>query len=298
MIPLFDLHCDTLLKIYNNNKNINKNDFHISLDKVSKFSPYIQVCAVWSDAALSNEEAYQNYKNTIEYSKKQMRFSTNCSLNKMCFILSVEDARILNGDLSRVNTLYNDGVRILTLNWRGKSIIGGGWDTNLHLTGLGKETIKQCFEYGIIPDISHSSVNTVDDAFALAEDYKKPIIASHSNAFSVCNHKRNITNEHFKWLVENKSILGISLATEHLCNRDKAEVDDIIRHIDYFLNLGGENTVCLGCDFDGVSSLPSKINSISDLTLLYEEIIKSFDESIAKKVFFKNAYSFMTKNLK
>ncbi len=299
LIPLFDLHCDTLLELYNHSASIKSNNLHISQEKASVFSPYIQVCAIWSDSSLSNEEAFRIYNETVKYSKKQLTFVTRKKdFSSKSFILAVEDARILNGNISRLNTLYNDGVRILTLNWRGNSVIGGGWDTSSHLTEFGKEVIKECFKYGIIPDISHSSLNTIDDAFILAEQCKKPIIASHSNAFNICNHKRNISKEHFEWLVKNGSILGISLASEHLSSNGRANIVDILRHIDYFLNLGGENTVCLGCDFDGVTTLPSKINSISDLTLLYKEFKKSFNDKIAKKIFFENAYSFMKKNLK
>lgn len=299
MIPLFDLHCDTLLELYKQNKNIKNNDLHISLEKTSSFSPYVQICAIWSDASLSNDEAFEVYKNVVNYSKNQLQFSINLkNTTDKCFILAVEDARILNGNLERLDSLFNDNVRILTLNWKENTVIGGGWDTDSHLTDFGKKTVKKCFEIGIIPDISHSSINTANDVFYLAEQFKKPVIASHSNSYSVCDHKRNINDEQFNWLVKNNSILGISLASEHLSKNNQATIKNILDHIEHFLNLDGENTICLGCDFDGVSSLPQKICSINDLTLLYGEIIKRFGKIIAQKIFFKNAYNFMSKNLK
>ena len=57
MIPLFDLHCDTFLELYKKGQKIEKNNLHISLDKVVSFAPYIQICAIWSDYRLSNDEA-------------------------------------------------------------------------------------------------------------------------------------------------------------------------------------------------------------------------------------------------
>ncbi len=292
------MHCDTLLKLYSQSESIKENNLHISLKKANSFSPYVQVSAIWSDDSLSNDEAYTSYNKVLKYAKKQIKFSTNLkTIENYNFILAVEDARILNGDLFRLDKLFNDGVRILTLNWKGQSVIGGGWDTTAGLTDFGKKVVESCFNYGIIPDISHSSIYTVDDVLFLADSYKKPVIASHSNAYSICNHKRNISTEHFKWLIKNDSILGISLASEHLTNSYQANIDDIIRHIDYFLTLGGENTICLGCDFDGVTTLPKKINSITDLTLLHNEASKAFGEAITKKIFFTNAYNFMSKNL-
>ena len=299
MIPLFDLHCDTLFEIYRRNENIKSNDLHISFEKACTFSPYSQVFAIWSDASLSNDEAYERYNKILEYSKKQINFTTQIDIEKeRNFILSVEDARLLNNDLSRLYKLFSDGVRILTLNWKGISIIGGGWDTNEGLTKFGKDLVKECFEYGIIPDVSHSSTKTINDVLTLASQYNKPIIASHSNSYSVCNHKRNISDEHFKYLIESNSIVGISLVPEHLSNSEYATLNDILRHIDYFLNLGGENAISLGCDFDGVSSLPQNISTISDLPLVYQQIEKSFGNILVKKIFFENAFNFMKKNLK
>lgn len=299
MIPLFDLHCDTLFEIYRRNENIKSNDLHISFEKACTFSPYSQVFAIWSDASLSNDDAYERYNKILEYSKKQINFTTQIDIEKeRNFILAVEDARLLNNDLSRLYKLFFDGVRILTLNWKGISIIGGGWDTNEGLTKFGKYLVKECFEYGIIPDVSHSSTKTINDVLTLASQYNKPIIASHSNSYSVCNHKRNISDEHFKYLIESNSIVGISLVPEHLSNSEYATLNDILRHIDYFLNLGGENAICLGCDFDGVSSLPQNISTISDLPLVYQQIEKSFGNILVKKIFFENAFNFMKKNLK
>lgn len=299
LIPLFDLHCDTLLELYKSKTNIRNNNLHISFEKASAFSPYIQICAIWSDSSLSNDEAYKNYCHAVRYAKSQINFSTSLKkLNSRNFILAVEDARILNNDLDRLTNLFNDGVRVLTLTWHGQSVIGGGWDTTFGLTDFGKETVKKCFKYGIIPDISHSSTNTIDEVIILAENYKLPVIASHSNAYDICQHKRNISCEHFKWLVKNHSILGVSLASEHLSSNSQAKIRDILNHINYFLDLDGENNISLGCDFDGITSLPVGVKSIYDLTFLYTEIEKVFGSNVAKKIFYENAYNFMSKNLK
>ncbi len=299
MIPLFDLHCDTLSEMCKHNESFFDNNLHISINNAKQFSPYFQVCAIWSDSSLSDEDAYLNYIETVSFAKKQISFITNCNeIKEKSFILAVEDARILNDNLSRLEKLYQDGVRILTLNWKGKSIIGGGWDTNFALTDFGKNVLIKCFELGIIPDISHSSVECCEEIFNLSKLYNKPVIASHSNSFSICNHKRNLCNEHFNILVQSNSILGISLASEHITNKKFAQIKDLMNHIYHFLSLGGENTICLGCDFDGVTSLPHEINSIKDLSKLYKEIDLSFGQRIANKIFFYNAFEFMSKNLK
>lgn len=299
MIPLFDLHCDTLLELYKNNEDIRENNLHISLNKAKKFSPYIQVCAIWSDASLSNDEAFKNYINVRSYALNTgISFTTGASkLKQNAFILSVEDARLLNGDISRVSSLYNDGVRLLTLNWQGTSIIGGAWDTSEGLTAFGKDVVKSCLELGIITDISHSSIKSSEEIYEICFSYNKPLIASHSNSFSICNHKRNLSDELFKKILLSKGLVGFSLAKEHISYKNIVSSDDILEHIYHYLSLGGENVIALGCDFDGVSSLPCDINSINELDALYSKIVNAFGENIAKKIFFYNSYSFMLKNL-
>ena len=61
MIPLFDLHADTLGEMYKKKELLTKNNLHISLEKAKIFKPYIQVMAIWSDKRLSNNEAYNNF---------------------------------------------------------------------------------------------------------------------------------------------------------------------------------------------------------------------------------------------
>ena len=269
MIPLFDLHCDTLLCAYDSKKNIYNCNLHISLDKVNIFSPYVQVAAIWSDYRLSDDEAFVKAVNVIKfYSELGLNFiakPTNKTING--FILGIEDAKLLNNDISRLDTLFSLGLRVLTLNWRDVSCIGGGYNTSFGLTEFGKLVVKRCAQLNIIIDLSHSSPEVFYDVLSLKNKYNFTPIASHSNSFSVCSHKRNLTDEQFQALINAKSIVGLSLVNEFLGS--DSNLKNIIKHTEHFLSLGGENTLALGCDFDGTTNLPSGITSISDLSKLY-----------------------------
>ncbi len=297
MIPLFDLHCDTLSQLYKTKQDVKDARLNISLDKVANFSPYIQIMAIWSDSSLSDENAYLEYLEVLRYARKQnIFFAKNASLlRQRSFFLAVEDARILSGDISRLDKLYSDGVRVLTLNWKGESIIGGGWDTDLPLTPFGKLVVSKASSLGIITDISHSCERSSYEAIDICLNHNKIPIASHSNSYSICSHKRNLSDELFSVLCKNGSIVGISLAPEHLEIEKKATIHSILNHIYHYLSLGGENTICLGCDLDGVSSLPLGIKSVSDLKLLYNEIYDNFGRDISMKIFFQNAFNFVCK---
>lgn len=296
MIPLFDLHADTLGEMYKKKEALSKNTLHISYESAKKFMPYVQVMAIWSDFRLNNDEAFESFFGVLNYARLQgLSFATKKSeIKDRALILAVEDARLLNGDIARLDTLYQSDVRILTLNWRGESVIGGGWDTENGLTTFGKKAISRALSLGIIPDVSHSSLKTAHEAVELASEQNKPIIASHSNAYGVFNHKRNLTDELFLEIKRLGGVVGVSLVPEHL-GKD-AYVLSVLDHIYHFLSLGGENTVSLGCDFDGVSSLPRGIKGICDLDVLYFELEKAFGREIARKIFYQNAYNFFQKS--
>ncbi|MBO5375033.1 MAG: membrane dipeptidase [Clostridia bacterium] len=298
MISLFDLHCDTLLKAYLGSYSLWSSPLHISLDKAADFSTYNQVMAIWTDDRLNDHDGYLQYLNIVEYAKNQkVLFANNFSnLSNSTFILAIEDARIIEDDLSRVDQFFSDGVRIITPVWKGINSIGGAWDTSVGLTEFGKNAICRMLELGILVDISHASVESAYDIMNICALFGAPPIASHSNCLSVCNHKRNLSSKQFYELASLGGIVGICLCPEHLSSSGYATIDDILNHIDAFLCLGWENKICLGCDFDGVSSLPLKISGISDLKKLYFRIESTYDEKIANKIFFDNAFSFF-KNL-
>lgn len=296
MIPLFDLHADTLGKMYKNKELLKENNLHISLKKAKSFAPYIQVMAIWSDFRLNDEEAYNNFYKILDYAHSQnVNFATSKNeLNHGAFVLGVEDARLLGGKIERLDSLFNCGVRVLTLNWQGNSLIGGAWDTKNGLTEFGKNVLLRSLELGIIPDISHSSDKSAYEAIEIARSKSKPIIASHSNSYSVFNHKRNLTDTLFCEISSLGGLVGISLVPEHL-SKD-ASIHSILKHAYHFLSLSGENTVCLGCDLDGVDALPEGISGICDLNLLFSLFLCEFGEKITNKIFFQNAYNFFAKS--
>lgn len=300
MIPLLDLHSDTLLELYKNKFSIETSSLHISYENARPFSPYIQIGAVWSESSLSNNDSFLQYKSVVSYAKNQgIYFARSVSdIRDRCFILAIEDARLLDLDASRLDILYSDGVRILGLNWSGETVIGGAWDTNSSLSPFGKEAVAYATSMGMICDISHSNERASYEAIAIASKNGGTVIATHSNSYSICPHKRNISDKLFSELKGLGSLVGISLACEHLTNTKTAEIDDIIRHVDHFLCLGGEKTVALGCDFDGVSSLPRQISTIKNLDLLYCKLAEKYGEGTAKNIFFYNAYNFLSRSLK
>ena len=308
---LFDLHCDTATRLLAENQGIYNNDFHVSLKKAKRFDSYAQVMAVWTHHKLSDAQGYTRFFEVVKNLEKEIKINCDTvglardsamlnsllSQNKCAFILSIEDARILENDLSRLDTLYSHGVRMMTLNWYGETCIGGAHDTHVGLTDFGVEAVKKCFDLGIIPDISHSSFEGAEMVLELAQSCSTPIVASHSDSYSVNPHTRNLRDKDFTTIKNLGGLVGINLCPEHLSLNHEASSCDVIKHIEHYLSLGGENTLAFGCDLDG-TNLPNGFSSISDLEMIAEELQKlNYSNELIEKITFKNALEFFNKNL-
>ena len=306
---LFDLHCDTALELYRKGQPLASNTLHISLERAKAFQPYIQTAAVWSERALGNEAAWERFFAVSDYLDAQiarsgaLRAESGCALReavrtgKPTFLLAVEDARLLNGYLSRVALLHRRGVRILTLTWSGTSCIGGAFDTDAPLTPFGEAVVRRCFDTGIVPDVSHASRSVTARTLALAREHRRPVIASHSNSYAVYAHPRNLTDGEFREIAALGGIVGISLAPQHLTD-GVCTAENVTDHILHYLSLGGETAVCLGCDFDGISAAPADLPDLSALVRLAERLARrGVSDAQIDRIFFQNAYGFALRNI-
>ena len=304
ILSLADMHCDTPFELFYRKASFLKNDLAVSAKKAERYDHFLQVAAVWSDKALDNDSAYHRTLEIIEYFKCDVEKIKDCSFyindqnTKIQFILSIEDARILGDDINRLYHLHGCGVRILTPLWCGKSCIGGAYDTVLGLTDFGKQTVKTCTELGIIPDISHASEQSAYDIFEICNGFV-PVIASHSDSYKVFPHKRNLTDEQFVAIRNLGGVVGINLCAEHLgYDCELSAINTVIDHIEHYLSLDGENTVCFGCDFDGAET-PFELSDITSLFTIAERMsARGYSDSLIEKIFYLNAENFIKKNIK
>ena len=85
------------------------------------------------------------------------------------------------------------------------------------------------------------------------------------------------------------------MAALHLKEDGDADIADVLRHIEHYFSLGGEDTVALGCDFDGISASPRQIRSMYDLPILAEHLARlGYSDCQIEKIFYRNADRFLT----
>ena len=294
-MKLADLHCDTPYELYHKKQSLLKNDLHISLEKAGFLQKYIQICAVWSDSRLTSQQAWDDFlKISANFKAEAKNLLCTSKLNKsISLILSVEDLKLIENDIAKIDALHNAGVRFATLTWKGISVIGGAWDTDLGLTNFGHEVIEKLCECRITPDVSHGSVKLIDDVLKYAH---KPVCATHSNAYAVYPHKRNIADHHAKMIAQKGGLIGASLCPMHI-NGDAPDIYRYIDHIEHLISVAGTDSIVLGCDFDGVSSLPEGVRDITSTEYIFEALVRRIGNTNAEKVFFDNIYNFIQSNV-
>ena len=311
---LIDTHCDTAYEIFKRNESINRNTCHISIDKAKVFKNYAQFFAIWSDKNKSDEQAFEDFlkirdyfKSDIEKNSEYISLVTNydemntaLSQNKIAAFMAVEDARILSGNIERLDILHKSGVKYLTLMWGGNTCIGASHNAEGGLTEFGRAVVEKCFDIGIVPDVSHSNEQTTSEIIEIAYKHNKPVIASHSNSYSLYPHSRNLRDEHVRAIIELGGIIGISLCPSHLTNTKKnaCNVSDVADHILKYVSLGAENNIGLGCDLDG-TDLPYGFYGVNDLTSISDELqSRGISDSVIQKILYENYYNFIKNNFK
>ena len=88
----------------------------------------------------------------------------------------------------------------------------------------------------------------------------------------MCSHPRNLSDSQIKALIEKRGVIGINLYPLFLTGTDKADISDVIRHIEHILTLGGEDSLGIGTDFDGIASTPCGLENASELYRIFYEM--------------------------
>ena len=279
----FDLHCDTACRLYKENLTLDNDLLAVTPEKASAFEKWYQCFAIFVKDGTQNP--FEFYKAVLSRFKEQ----SVCNAQNLEPIITVEGGLLVEKDLNRVEALYNDGVCALTLTWNGENQIAGGADTDAGLKDFGCEVIRKLNKFGIAVDLSHLNKKSFYDALELAE---RPIV-THSCLEFVHKHKRNIDDGQLKLLVQKNGVFGLCFYPEFLGDGDVFE--NVYKNIFHILDMGYEDYLSIGSDFDGVD-MSDKLYDISYIPALYEFLkYKNISENILNKIFFENAYNFFKK---
>ena len=304
---MIDLHCDTFFELMRREgEELRENSLCVDLRKLKHAGSMVQMFACFLYAEEFKEiggysKAYERALEIITYAKEQFdknddtislvrnweEVEHNTCVGKMSAILTIEEGGILEGDISRLEHLYQEGIRLMTLTWNYENCIGYPNKMSGGLKSFGIEVVKRMNELGMLIDVSHLS----DQGFWDVIEYSsKPIVASHSNARSICNHARNLTDEMIKALAEQGGIAGINFYPYFVRENGVSSADDLAEHVAHMYRVGGEDCIAIGTDFDGFDEGVTEIEHIGEMNLFYEAIKrKGFTERQIEKIWYQNA---------
>lgn len=312
MSRFFDAHCDTLTELCEKNIDLCENTIHFDIGRAEEYKTYIQVFAAFIDKNNIKMTPLKHclmlidrYYTELEKNKGRIsHIETADELEKalncrgLYSILAIEGGEALEGSLSVLKMYYKMGVRLITLTWNYANELadgicesrGGG------LTEFGRKAVSLMESLGIIIDVSHLSEKGFWD---VVECTNNPFVASHSCVKSICGHKRNLSNAQIEEIIKREGCIGVNFYPEFLSDTGDCGIDMIYRHIRYILDMGGENTVGLGSDFDGVEYLPREIHGVQNMSDLIKIMEK---EGLSKKqidkISFENFYHVFRRILK
>lgn len=138
-------------------------------------------------------------------------------------------------------------------------------------------------------DVSHLN----DESFwNVIKAARRPLAATHSNSRKICNVPRNLTDDQFRCLAQQGGLVGLNFYTGFLReDREHTCMEDILRHAEHFLNLGGEDVLALGSDFDG-ADMPHDLPDCGALPQLAQRLREAFGFTLTEKICYKNALDF------
>ena len=141
-------------------------------------------------------------------------------------------------------------------------------------------------QLGMIIDVSHLSDKGFYDVI---EHSSVPLVASHSNARSICSVSRNLTDDMILKIKERHGLIGINFCPDFVSleNQDK-EIENIVKHIKHIKSIAGTGIIALGTDFDGIPT-PNGLEDASKMYLLEEALYnEGFSKEDIEKIFYKN----------
>ena len=304
---MIDLHCDTLTEWGENS--LNNPSAHLALDKIPAGTRWAQCFAIFIPDQFRGEDAIAYFERYVASFDRQMALFSDrilpCrsfsdlenafSREKFAAILTVEGGCVLAGDLRRVETIRRAGVRMLTLTWNGPNEIGSGNVTKDGLTAFGRQAVTELEEAGILVDVSHLNDAGLADVLAVA---KKPFVASHSNARSLCGHLRNLTDDHIREMRSRGCLIGLNYYRDFLSDEGRGDMEDLWRHVCRFGELDALGCLALGSDYDGAEIHPELAGVEKALEIGPYLVRRGLDRETADAIMFGNAYRFFRENLR
>jgi membrane dipeptidase len=229
---------------------------------------------------------------------------------KIGSLLGAEGGHAINGSLGVLRSLYALGVRYMTLTHNDNV----GWADSATdepdcggLSEFGRDVVTEMQRLGMLVDLSHVAVTTMNQALDIAT---APVIFSHSSARAITDNPRNVPDDVLARLAGNggvcmvafvpffvsqactdwsnglsgfaappgldpdnlSQVFGILPDWEKENPLPRATISQVADHIEHVREVAGVAGVGIGADFDGTPILPDGLQDVSRYPALFAEL--------------------------
>ena len=311
-----DFHVDTLYRLFYRAKgevgDLWKNNCHIDLEREIASGYTAQLFACFLDLAEKPKlgSSYEDVLGMIELFYQQIsadkekvgfagnyaQYKENKEQGKLSAFLSLEEGGVLEGDLKRLNVLYDKGVWVMNLTWNHENCLAyphrPAEFQNKGLKPFGLEIVQRMDELGMVVDVSHLS----DAGFwDVVKHGTRPFMATHSNSREVRNVSRNLSDEMIRALADRGGIMGLNFYSDFLSDDPVGRIDDMLRHCRHIMNVGGEQVLGLGTDFDGMET-EIEVNGAGEMPKLAQAMDRAgFSTDQIEGICYRNAERFFAR---
>ena len=300
-LMVMDGHCDTVYRCWSAGEDLVCNTGALELSSaLEAFGGYAQVFALWSAKGYVGGECLEaTGKCQLGYFRRQMstysHMVTQCTTarqatqanraGKCAAFLWVEGGELLGCSLRGLEWAAQEGVCGVSLTWNRQNALSGSHCDRPEqgLTKLGRAFVQRMRQLDMLVDVSHLSQAGFWDVMELCPT---GVVASHSNAQAICPHTRNLTDEQITAIIEHQGTIGLNFY-EGFVGGGRG-LEDVRRHLDHMLDLGGAKCVALGGDWDGGQLIPA-LSHITALCQLYEYLLShGYEEEVLHDLFYNN----------
>ena len=232
---LADTHNDILTACFEDKHSFDQNlkgKTHSDVKRFKEGGVDVQVFSIWCDGNKVHPYSYANEQidtllATAARSTKQVQIVKTpeelfkaIRKKKIASMMGVEGGHMIENDLSKLDALYNRGVRYMTLTWNNSTSWAtsamyeaspspsvGGEQRRKGLSDFGKQIVRRMNKLGMMVDISHVGEQTFWDAINTTT---KPVIASHSSVYTICPVFRNLKDDQIKAIGKNNGVIFLN----------------------------------------------------------------------------------------